>query len=148
MGGRDTKSVTNDNDATHPAIPTDGPGGHALGYAGSTYQVDDRVASMRQRFVVDGDPGPWHVATAVDGYVFLQARVAERDLVGVRSLVLQTQVLGRDGTLLDAPGEQEHGGGISDSPGTTRTEDRSWDLCELARPEDVISSRTCWGPSS
>jgi hypothetical protein len=145
MRGPESKSTVNDNDATHPAIPTDGPGGYSLGYQGATYQVDERVASMRQRFVADGEPGPWHVAPAVDGYVFLQARIAERDLVGVRALAVETQVLDHDGNLLDAPGEQEDGGGVSDSPGTTRTDDRSGDLCEVARPKDQISSSTCLG---
>ncbi|MBW9209665.1 hypothetical protein KV100_08350 [Mumia sp. zg.B21] len=148
MRGPGSKSTRNANDTTHPAVPVDGPGGYALGYAGDTYQVDERVASMRRRFVVDGQAGPWHVARAVDGYVFLQARIAKRDLVGVRALTLETQVLDDDGNLLDAPGDQENGGGISKSPGTTRTDDRSWDLCELVRPKDVISSRTCSGPSS
>lgn len=144
LGGPGSKSTRNTNDATHPAIPTDGPGGYALGYAGGTYQVDDRVASMRQRFVADGEPGPWHVAPAVDGYVFLQARIAKPDLVGVGSLVLETQVLDHDGDLLDAPGEQENGGGVSKSPGTTRTDDRSWDLCELAKADGAVSASTCF----
>ncbi len=143
LAGRGSKSTTNANDATHPAIPIDGPGGYALGYAGDTYQVDERVASMRRRFVVDGEAGPWHVAPAVDGYVFLQARVSERALDGAAALTLETQVLDHDGNLLGAPGEQEDGGGISASPGTTRTDDRSWDLCELAKADGAISASTC-----
>lgn len=142
--GTGSKSTRNANDATHPAVPLDGPGGYALGYAGDTYQVDERVASMRRRFVVDGQPGPWHVAPAVDGYVFLQARVAERALDGATALTLETQVLDHDGDLLDAPGEQENGGGVSKSPGTTRTDDRAWDLCELAKADGAISASTCF----
>ncbi|QMW66129.1 hypothetical protein H4N58_18630 [Mumia sp. ZJ1417] len=143
MGGPGSKSTVNSNDATHPAIPTDGPGGYSLGYAGGTYQVDERVASMRQRFVVDGEPGPWHVAPAVDGYVYLQARIAASALDGVGALHLETQVLDGDGELLDAPGEQKHGGGITRNPGTTRTDDRSRDLCSL--PASGASSSTCLG---
>ncbi|KAA1424559.1 hypothetical protein FE697_001115 [Mumia zhuanghuii] len=132
MGGRGSKSADNHTDATHPAIPTDGPGGYAVGSNGATYEVDERVAAVRQRFVVDGVPGPWHVARAVGRYVFVQARVAPTALRGAHALSLETQVVGHDGTLLDAPGDQEDGGGITRSPGTTRTDDRGWDLCQLA----------------
>ncbi|MGH1564016.1 hypothetical protein [Mumia sp. DW29H23] len=139
MGGPGTKSTENRTDATHPAIPTDGPGGYSRDRvhvtSSATYQVDDRVARVRVRYVVDDVPGPWYVARADSGWVHPAAMVTTAQLEGAHRLVLETQVLDADGRLLDAPGDQLGGGGISPSPGKTRREDRAADLCWLATAE-------------
>jgi hypothetical protein len=76
---------------------------------------------MRQHYVVKGTTGPWYVANASDGLVFLRswhsAVLQKGDVVRV-----ETQVLGRNGELLDAPADQKGGGGLTPSPGTTRVD--------------------------
>jgi hypothetical protein len=126
----DDKIVINPTDETHPAAPTEG-----MSYQTSIelderpdlvalnrwYRVDERVAQVRQRIIVNGRKGPWYVARAVDGFVLLRswtdATLRLGDVVRVES-----QVLDHDGGLLDAPADQRGGGGLTTSPGTTRIE--------------------------
>jgi hypothetical protein len=128
--GRKLKSVFNPTDATHPAVPTDQIGSTlAVKFDNSPdllvragwYRTDARVAAMRQRYVIKGRTGPWYVAEASDGLVFLRswnsAILRKGDVVRV-----ETQVLGRNGELLDAPADQKDGGGLTPSPGTTRVD--------------------------
>lgn len=128
------KSTTNQTDPTHPAIPTDGGGGiggwaedddqpDGVSASASLYIVDDRVAVMRQRLYVKGQqPGPWLTSAAHGGYAVVLASLAPRPLHAGDKVVLETQVLDAQGNLLDAPGDQVGGGGISPSPGTTRVD--------------------------
>jgi hypothetical protein len=128
--GRILKSVFNPTDATHPAVPTDNGGSYLfvefdkspdLLVRDAWYRTDDRVAAIRQRYVIKGRTGPWYVANASDGLVFLRswdsAVLQKGDVVRI-----ETQVLGRNGELLDAPADQKGGGGLTPSPGTTRVD--------------------------
>lgn len=126
------KSTTNHTDASHPAIPTDAGGGiggwaedddqpDRVSASASLYIVDDRVAVMRQRLYVKGQqPGPWRTSAAHGGYAVVLASLDDRPLHAGDKIALETQVLDAQGNLLDAPGDQVGGGGISPSPGTTR----------------------------
>lgn len=60
------------------------------------YRVDARVGQLRQRYVTAGEPGPWFVADAVDGYVFTRSWLV-RSLGLGESSTIQTEALGRDG---------------------------------------------------
>jgi hypothetical protein len=126
----DDKIVINPTDETHPAAPTEGLSSYASIVLDESpdkialdrwYRVDERVAEARQRIIVNGHKGPWYVARAVDGYVFLRSWVETELRVGdvVR---VESQVLDHDGVLLDAPADQRGGGGLTSSPGTTRVE--------------------------
>ena len=106
------KSLIPRPDATHPAAPTEGSS--ALGFIEfdqkpdllireGWYAVDERVASMRQRWVVRGMPGPWYVANAADGLVFLRSWDESTALKLGEEVELETQVLDHDDELLDAP---------------------------------------------
>jgi hypothetical protein len=132
VAGRKLKSVFNPTDSTHPAVPTDridssvaanfpGSPSRDLLFREGWYRTDARVAAMRQRYVIKGTTGPWYVANASDGLVFLRswhsAVLQKGDVVRV-----ETQVLGRNGELLDAPADQKSGGGLTPSPGTTRVD--------------------------
>lgn len=122
------KSVVNPTDATHPAAPTD-LGGFSTGIyldnrpdsvvPDGWYRVDERVASMRQRILVNGHPTPWYVADAVDGTVYQTSWLTSTVLHKGDLVRVETQVLGADGQLLDAPADQRNGGGLAPSPGTT-----------------------------
>ena len=124
------KIVINPTDETHPAAPTEGSLLHTTIVLDERpdkvavdrwYRVDERVSEVRQRIIVDGDKGPWYVARALDGFVFLRswtdARLRLGDVVRVES-----QVLDHERELLDAPADQMGGGGLTTSPGTTRVE--------------------------
>jgi hypothetical protein len=125
------KSVVNPTDATHPAVPTDAHGYlHEIKLDSSLdllvdnawYRTDDRVAAIRQRYVIKGKPGPWYVADAVDGLVFLRSWDRSTALKKGDQVRIETQVLGHRGQLLDAPADQKGGGGLTPSPGTTRVD--------------------------
>lgn len=130
--GRNGKVVGNPPDATHPAAPTDGTGARLLFVdfdrkpdllvQEGWYNVDDRVATMRQRWIVRGKPGPWYVAQAADGLVYLRSWNESAALKVGEQVRVETQVLDRDGRLLDAPADQKGGGGLTPSPGTTRVD--------------------------
>ncbi|GAA1577588.1 hypothetical protein GCM10009789_33850 [Kribbella sancticallisti] len=128
---RKGKSVINPTDATHPAVPTDSGGSrYFIDFDRSPdrlmtdawYRVDERVAEMRQRYVIKGKPGPWFVGDAVDGTVFLRAWDESTALQKGDEVRIETQVLDRNGKLLDAPADQKGGGGLTPSPGTTRVD--------------------------
>jgi hypothetical protein len=126
------KVVLNPPDATHPAAPTEGNGRLMFIELDKTpdllvqdgwYRVDNRVESMRQRWIIRGKPGPWYVANAVDGLVFLRSWDQSTALKLGETVRVETQVLGPNGQLLDAPGTQKGGGGLTPSPGTTRVDE-------------------------
>ncbi|MEV8376314.1 hypothetical protein AB0P21_26465 [Kribbella sp. NPDC056861] len=128
---RKRKSVINPTDATHPAVPTDSGGGYYFVdfdklpdklATEAWYRVDERVGSMRQRWVIRGKVGPWYVGDAVDGAVFLRSWDESTALRHDEKVRLETQVLDHDGKLLDAPANQKGGGGLTPSPGTTRVD--------------------------
>jgi hypothetical protein len=128
---RKNKSVINPTDATHPAVPTDsGSSRYYVKFDNlpdkltteAWYRVDERVAKMRQRFVVQGKPGPWFVGDAADGVVFLRSWDESTALRRGDEVRIETQVLAHDGKLLDAPADQKGGGGLTPSPGTTRVD--------------------------
>jgi hypothetical protein len=128
---RKHKTALNPPDATHPAAPTDGGGlSFVITFDKSPdllaedgwYRVNERVATMRQRWVVKGNPGPWYVADAMDGLVFLRSKDESTALKVGDQVRLETQVLGHHGELLDAPADQQGGGGLTPSPGTTRVD--------------------------
>jgi hypothetical protein len=125
------KTVLPVTDATHPAAPAEGTGAtwafvdfdrqpDQLARDG-WYGVDDRVASMRQRWVVRGKTGPWFVAEPVDGLVFLRSWDRSAALKLGEEVRVETQVLGHNGELLDAPAGLERGR-LTASPGTTRVD--------------------------
>ncbi|MFC0623928.1 hypothetical protein [Kribbella deserti] len=140
------KMALNQPDETHPAVPTDNiteKGSIELDARPdllareSWYRVDDRVASVRQRILVNGKPGPWYVADAAGGYAHVlvwNQTVVFRKGDKVR---LETQVLDRAGRLLDAPADQKGGGGLTPSPGTTRVDNGI-----------VIASPSPWRPAN
>ena len=118
-------------DATHPAVPLAGQ--HRLLpidfdkrpdllASDGWYRVDDRVAALRQRWIVRGKPGPWYVADAADGLVFVRSWDQSAALKLGEEIRIETQVLDRDGWLLDAPAGRQPGGRLKPSPGTTRVE--------------------------
>lgn len=124
------KSLIPRPDATHPAAPTEGSS--ALGFIEfdqkpdllireGWYAVDERVASMRQRWVVRGMPGPWYVANAADGLVFLRSWDESTALKLGEEVKLETQVLDHDDKLLDAPATLT-GHGLTPSPGITHVD--------------------------
>jgi hypothetical protein len=126
-----SKIVINPTDSTHPAVPTEGNSSAAfiefddkpdLLVREAWYRVDERVDRMRQRFVVKGRPGPWYVAEASDGLVFLRSWDESAALRKGDAVRIETHVIDRQGNLLDAPADQLGGGGLTPSPGTTRTE--------------------------
>ncbi|MEU4392322.1 hypothetical protein [Kribbella sp. NPDC023855] len=128
---RKGKTVINPTDATHPAAPTDSGGSRYYVkfdnqpdklMTEAWYRVDERVAKMRQRFVVRGKAGPWFVGDAADGYVFLRSWDESTALRRGDEVRIETQVLAHDGKLLDAPADQKGGGGLTPSPGTTRVD--------------------------
>lgn len=127
----ENKATLPRTDATHPAAPADGAGAtwafvdfdrqpDQLARDG-WYAVDDRVASMRQRWVVRGRTGPWYVATPVDGLVFLRSWDRSAALKLGEEVQVETQVLGLNGERLDAPAAMKHGR-LTASPGTTRVD--------------------------
>lgn len=125
------KMVINPTDATHPAAPTDQLAGWYfidldrspdLLVRDSWYRTDDRVSALRQRYVVKGRPGPWYVARAVDGLVFLRSWDRSTALRKGDVVRVETQVLGHRNELLDAPADQKGGGGLTESPGPTRVD--------------------------
>ncbi len=125
------KAVVDPPDATHPAAPAEGMAWYAfvdfdrkpdLLAGEGWYRVDDRVASMRQRWIVRGKPGPWYVAEAVDGLVFLRSWNQSAALKLGEEVRVETQVLDHNGRLLDAPASIKGGGGLTPSPGTTRVD--------------------------
>lgn len=129
--GRKLKSVFNPTDATHPAVPTDNGGTNIfikfdkspdLLVREAWYRTDDRVAAIRQRYIIKGRTGPWYVANASDGLVFLRSWNSSAILQKGDTVRIETQVLGRNGELLDAPADQKGGGGLTPSPGTTRVD--------------------------
>ncbi len=118
-------------DATHPAAPAEGTGAtwafidfdrlpDQLAREG-WYGVDGRVASMRQRWIVRGKTGPWFVAKPVDGLVFLRSWDRSAALKLGEEVRVETQVVGHNGELLDAPAGMK-GGRLTASPGTTRVD--------------------------
>lgn len=124
-----SKIKLNPPDRTHPAAPTEAMSqtGHVMLDAKpdffamySWYRVDERVATMRQRIIVNGKPGPWYVADAVDSYVYLESWDKSAVFRKGDKLQVETQVHDRAGKLLDAPADQVGGGGLTPSPGTTR----------------------------
>lgn len=77
-----------------------GTGGELRGFQwGALYRVDLHVAQLRQRYVVAGQPGPWFVADAVDGYVYMHSWL-DRSLPKGESATMQTEALGPDGELV------------------------------------------------
>jgi hypothetical protein len=74
------------------------------------------------RWIVRGKPGPWYVAEAADGLVFLRSWNQTAALRLGEEVVVETQVLDHDGRLLDAPASLKGGGGLTPSPGTTRVD--------------------------
>ncbi|MFG1622188.1 hypothetical protein [Kribbella sp. NPDC049227] len=125
------KNVITHPDATHPAAPAEGQAWFCFVdldtkpdvLAGEGwYSVDERVASMRQRWVVRGRPGPWYVAEPADGLVFLRSWDKSAALKLGEEVRVETQVLDHSGGLLDAPGSIKGGGGLTPSPGTTRVD--------------------------
>ena len=125
------KTVINPPDATHPATPTEGIAWYAfvefdqkpdLLAKQGWYRVDGRVAAMRQRWIVRGKPGPWYVAEAADGLVFLRSWNESPPLKLGEEVRIETQVLDHTGRLLDAPASLKGGGGLTPSPGTTRVD--------------------------
>ncbi|WP_328992998.1 hypothetical protein OG394_01855 [Kribbella sp. NBC_01245] len=119
----------NPPDRTHPAAPTEGMSqtGHVSLDAKpsffamySWYRVDERVATMRQRILVNGKAGPWYVGDAVDGYVYLETWDKSTVFRKGDKVQVETQVRDKAGKLLDAPADQMGGGGLTPSPGTTR----------------------------
>ncbi|MGW6281623.1 hypothetical protein [Kribbella sp. NPDC055071] len=140
------KIALNQPDATHPAAPTEGNGSYQfidfdkkpdLVVKDAWYRVDERVASIRQRWVMRGKPGPWYVANALDGLVFLRSWDESTALKLGETVRVETQVLDKDGKLLDAPGDQKGGGGLTPSPGTTRVDEGK----VIANPEGMIDFR-------
>ncbi|MEU4192215.1 hypothetical protein AB0E69_09970 [Kribbella sp. NPDC026611] len=128
---RKSKIALNPPDATHPAAPTEGNSGYYFIEFDKTpdllvrelwYRVDDRVASVRQRWIVGGHTGPWYVGDAVDGLVYLRSWDKSTALKPGDQVRLETQVLDHAGNLLDAPGDQKGGGGLTPTPGTTRVD--------------------------
>ncbi|MEV5967739.1 hypothetical protein AB0L70_38585 [Kribbella sp. NPDC051952] len=124
------KSRIPTTDATHPAAPTEGSS--AVGFIefdqkpdlltrDGWYAVDERVATMRQRWIVRGTPGPWYVANAADGLVFLRSWDQSTALKLGEEVKLETQVLDHDGNLLDAPATLT-GHGLTPSPGSTHVD--------------------------
>jgi hypothetical protein len=125
------KAVINSPDARHPAVPSEGMAWFPfvdfdqkpdLLLGEGWYRVDNRVASMRQRWTVRGKPGPWYVAEAADGLVFVRSWDQSAVLKVGEQVRVETQVLDQDGRLLDAPGSLKGGGGLTPSPGTTRVD--------------------------
>jgi hypothetical protein len=140
------KVVLNPPDATHPAAPTEGNGAYMfidfdknpdLVVKDTWFRVDERVASMRQRWVVRGKPGPWYVANALDGLVFLRSWDRSTAFKLGETVRVETQVLDHHGKLLDAPADQMGGGGLTPSPGTTRVDEGK----VIAAPEGMIDFR-------
>ncbi len=125
------KIVVNSTDATHPAAPTEGNSAQSsvrfddesdlIGFE-RWYRVDNRVTRMRQRIILNGKAGPWYVADAADGLVFLRSWSGSTALRKDNRVRVETQTLDRNGGLLDAPGDQKGGGGLTPSPGTTKVE--------------------------
>lgn len=124
---RKYESVLHPTDATHPAVPTESGGGqYSVEFDNlpdrlamqTWYRVDERVAKMRQRFVVRGKATPWFVGDAVDGYVFLRSWDDSTVLRDGDKIRIETQVLARDGSLLDAPADLKNDR-LTPSPGTT-----------------------------
>lgn len=115
-------------DATHPAVPLtthrflpiDFDKQPDLLTSESWYRVDDRVASVRQRWIVRGKPGSWYVADAVDGLVFVRSWDSSAALKRGEQVRIETQVLDHEGRLLDAPAGRQPGGHLKPSPGTTQ----------------------------
>ena len=124
------KTVINVPDAANPAVPSEGQAWYAfvdldhqpdLIAGEGWFRVDERVTSMRQRWIVRGKPGPWYVADAVDGLVFLSSWNKSTALKVGEQVQVETQVLDHNGALLPAPGSMK-GGGHTPSPGTTRVD--------------------------
>ncbi len=132
LAGEDAgKVVLNRPDATHPAATRDDGAVQAYveldGKADVLrrdcwYEVDGRVAKVRQRYVFANRIGPWFVADAVGGYAFLRSWDKSAVLKVGDTVRVETQVLDRNGNLLDAPADQKGGGGLKPSPGTTRVD--------------------------
>src|SRR5437899_12721229 len=61
------------------------------------YRTDDRVAAIRQRYVIKGRTGPWYVANASDGLVFLRSWDGSAVLQKGDAVLIETQVVGRNG---------------------------------------------------
>jgi hypothetical protein len=132
LAGEDTGKVAiNHPDATHPAATRDD--GAVQAYVeldrkadvlrrDCWYEVDARVAKVRQRYVFADRVGPWFVADAAGGYVFLRSWDKSAVLKAGDKVRIETQVLDRDNNLLDAPADQKGGGGLKPSPGTTRVD--------------------------
>lgn len=124
------KTVINVPDAANPAVPSEGQAWYAfvdldrapdLIAGEGWFSVDERVASMRQRWIVRGKPGPWYVAEAVDGLVFLSSWNKSAALKVGEQVQVETQVVDHNGNLLPAPGSMK-GGGHTPSPGTTHVD--------------------------
>ena len=69
-------------DAEHPAVRVDGDGlssgsenGHVSSTTTGAYRVDDEVASLQSRLVVDGHAGPWFEASRAGGWAWTSATV-------------------------------------------------------------------------
>jgi hypothetical protein len=115
-------------DAAHPAVPLtthrflpiDFDKQPDLLTSESWYRVDARVASLRERWIVRGKPGPWYVADAVDGLVFVRSWDSSAALKPGEQVRIETQVLDHQGRLLDAPAGRKPGGNLKPSPGTTQ----------------------------
>jgi len=131
VAAKKRKSVVNTPDATHPAVPTEGAARWDFidfdrapeSLAGDAwYRVDERVAAIRQRYVIEGKAGPWFVGQAANDYVFVRSWEKTAVLQVGDKVRIETQVLGRDGKLLDAPADLKGGGGLTPSPGTTRVD--------------------------
>lgn len=132
LAGKDSgKVVLNRPDATHPAATRDD--GAVQAYVeldrqpdvvrrDCWYAVDGWVARMRQRYVFADRVGPWFVAEASGGYVFLRSWDKSAVLKAGDKVRVETQVLDDNNNLLDAPADQEGGGGLTPSPGTTRVD--------------------------
>ncbi|MEV6283599.1 hypothetical protein [Kribbella sp. NPDC051770] len=132
LQGKAPKITIEAPDARHPAAPRDGTGSvqayiaydrepDVLMTAG-WYQVDARVALVRQRYVFADRVGPWYVGGAIDGYVFLRSWDKQQVLRKGDRVRVETQVVDAQGNLLDAPAQLKGGGGLTRSPGTTRVD--------------------------
>jgi hypothetical protein len=94
--------------------------GRTLAHTSSSWlAVRDEVATVRQRFVVDGEPRAWFATSAVDGLAHLQTWL-DRPLARSARLEVEWRVLDADGEVVPQsvlPTRRTRTGGCDAAPG-------------------------------